>query len=401
MKEHNPRTGRIVRAACPALAVAVCAVLIGLTGCGGLPPADDDAGGGTVVVLVVDEETSAPLEVPATVIAGGVRGVLDPAEEQLVLQNVPIGSGTPPTQPLTATAEGFVTRTQEVQMQVTAATWVTVALTETDRGVTGTVAGTVREAGSGDPVVNAFIRFSAPGTDDDSGVGGYTDSEGRFVIGGIPEGERRVIVEAEDFLPRTPTTVDIVADADGENEDLQFELVAGDTNVSVRGTVVEVLTRLPVEGATVTFGEGAPLETDADGRFRATDVPVGDQTVTVTAEGYDDLTTVIRVLPGMSDVTFEIFEAAGDPPVGPSTIIGTVTLSGAPDNAGATVTAVSLDTESAVAEDETDAAGQFGLFVPPGRYDIRVSFEGRQISREVTVPEGGVIVDGINFVLSV
>ncbi|MFW5868379.1 MAG: carboxypeptidase-like regulatory domain-containing protein [Armatimonadota bacterium] len=376
-------------------------MLVGLTGCGGLPPVEDDAGGGTVVVLAVVEETSAPLPVPATIIVGGVRGTLQPSEEQLVLQEVPIGSGTPPTQPLTATAEGFVTNTQEVQMQVTAATWVTVSLAEADPETTGTVAGTVIEAESEQPVANAFVEFTEPGNDDASGIGGYTDTEGRFIVGGIPAGARRVTVEAEGFLPRAATTIDIVADADGDNEDLQFELVAGDTSVPVSGVVVEVLTRRPVEGATVTVGDADPVQTDADGRFRATDVLVGERTITVSAEGFEDLTTVTRVLPGMRDVTLELFEAGGDPPVVPSTISGTVTLSGAPDNSGATVTAVSLDTGSTVDADETDASGQFGLFVPPGSYDLRVSFGEREISREVTVPRGGVIVDGINFVLSV
>jgi len=381
--------------------VTILAILAGLMGCGGLPPAPDNAGGGTVVVMAVEEATSAPLDVPTTIIVGGVRGVLQPADEQLVLQDVPIGSGTPPTQPLTASADGFVTTTQEVRMQVTAATWVTVMLTEADPETTGTVAGTVTDADSGNPVVNAFVEFTEPGNEDDPGVGGYTDADGQFIIGGIPEGQHTVTVQAEGFLPRTPSTVTIVADADGENEDLQFELVAGDTSVPVSGTVVEVLTRLPVEGATVTIGDADPVQSDANGRFRATDVLVGDRTVTVYADGFEDLTTVVRVLPGMSDVTLELFEAAGDPPTGPFTITGTVTLNGAPDNAGASVAAVSLDTGSVVDEDETDATGQFGLFVPPGRYDLRVSFEGRQISREVTVPRGGVIVDGINFVLSV
>jgi hypothetical protein len=103
----------------------------------------------------------------------------------------------------------------------------------------------------------------------------------------------------------------------------------------------------------------------------------------------------------MSDVTLELFEAAGDPPAGPFTITGSVTLTGAPDNSGAIVRALSLDTGSVVDEDETDASGEFGLFVPPGRYDVQVLFGERQISREVTVPGGGVVVDGVNFLLAV
>lgn len=384
-----------------ALVPTVSVILLGLIGCGGLPPTEDGAQGGTVVVLAVDQETSGPLQVPVTVIVGGVRGELRPADEQLVLSNVPIGTGTPPTQPLTATAEGFVTATTQVQMQVTTATWVTVQLAKADPETTGRVTGTVKEAESGDPVVNAFVNFTPPDDDEAEGVGGYTDAEGNFIIGGIPEGRRRVTVQAEGFLPFNPTTVTIVADADGENQPLSFELVAGDTSVPVTGVVADVLTRLPIEGATVTIGDSAPVQSDADGRFRATDVLVGDRTFTVTAQGYEDFSRVIRVLPGMGDVTLELIEAATDPPTSPFTISGTVTLSGAEDNAGATVTAISLDTGTPMAEDETDAAGRYELFVPPGRYELRVAFGDRQITREVTVPEGGVIVDGVNFVLTV
>jgi len=171
--------------------------------------------------------------------------------------------------------------------------------------------------------------------------------------------------------------------------------------VDVTGTVVDVLTRLPIAGAQVTVGAVGPVQTGADGRFTAPDVSVGDQTATASATGYDDLTTVLRILPGMGDVTLELFEAASDPPAGPFTISGTVTLNAAPDNAGATVTAVSLTSGSVLDEDETRASGEYRLFVPPGRYELTVAFGARSISREVTVPPGGVIVSGINFVLTV
>ncbi|MFW5867692.1 MAG: carboxypeptidase-like regulatory domain-containing protein [Armatimonadota bacterium] len=353
-----------------------------------------------MVVLAVEEETSAPLQVPATIIVGGVRGELRPADEQLILRDVPIGSGTPPTQALTATAEGFVTKTQQVQMQVTTATWVTVALKTADPQTTGTVAGTVDQQDTTDPVVNAFVRFTPPDDGEESAVGGYTDSDGRFVVGGIPAGERAVTVQAEGYLPFN-TTTEIVADADGDNEDLQFELIAGDTTADVAGVVVDVLTRKPIEGAEVTVADAGPVQTGPEGRFVAADVLVGDQTVKVSAEGFEELTTDIRVLPGLDEITLELFVAATDPPGRPFTLTGTVTLDGPPDNSGAIVTARSLDTGSVIDEDETPASGRYELFMPPGRYELTVTVGEKSISREVTVPEGGVAVDGVDFVLTV
>lgn len=400
MRLRRPGTGRIADLALRALIVSACAVVAGLLGCGGLPPVNDGEGGGTVVVLAVEAATGAPLQVPATIIVGGVRGTLRPNDQQLILRDVPIGTGTPPTQPLTASAEGFVTKTQQVQMQVTAATWVTVELEPADPATTGTVAGTVTDADTGEPVVSAFVQFAPPGGDEEGTVGGYTASDGAFLVRGIPAGQRAVTVQAEGFLAFA-TTVTIRADSAGPNEDLRFQLVAGDTTVTVTGRVVDVLTRLPIVNAQVTIGGVGPLTTGPDGRFTAPDVLVGNQTATVTADGYEDLSTQVRVLPGMGEITLELFEAASDPPGSPYTIGGTVTLNGAPDNAGATVTARSLESGAVLDEDETPASGRYRLFVPPGRYEVSVTFGERSISREVTVPTGGVIVDGINFVLTV
>jgi hypothetical protein len=387
------------RAASLALVAAATVLSIGLTGCGGLPPVDDGGGGGTVVVLVVEAETSVPLAVNATVTVGGVRGELRPTDQQLILRDVPIGTATPPTQPLTANAAGYRTATQQVQMQVTAATWVTVAMTPADPALTGSVSGTVTDEETGQPIANAFVQFT-PAGNQAAAVGGYTAADGTYLVAGIPRGQNTVTVQVAGYLGAS-RDVTVRADSVGQNAPADFELVGGDTSVDVTGIVVDVLTRLPVVAAQVTVGSAAPVQAGSDGRFAVADVPVGDQPVTVVASGYEELETVVRILPGMGDVTLELFEEAGDPPGGPYTITGTVTLSGAPDNAGATVRALSLTTGTVLDEATTDASGHYGLFVPQGSYELTVTFQGRSITREVTVPPGGVIVSGINFVLTV
>jgi hypothetical protein len=379
--------------------VALCALVTLNAGCGGLPPSDGVEPGGAVVVIVVDADTSAPLQVPATVIAGGVRGLLQPSDEQLVLRNVPVGSGTPPTQPLTVTAEGYVTSVQQVQMAVTAATWVTVELTPADLATTGTIGGIVVDEVTGGPITSAFVEF-APPTGDGARVGGFSDNTGEFIIGGVPAGDRMFTAQAAGYLPDAGT-VRIVADAAGQNADLQIELVAGDTTIDVPGTVVDVFTQGPIEGAEVSIGGSTPAVTGPDGRFVAPDVPVGDQEVLVSAEGYENYHQTLQILPGIGEITIEIFERADDPPGDPFTVTGTVTLSGAPDNAGATVTATRLDSGTVLDRDTTDASGHYALFVPPGQYQITVEFEGRNISRELAVPPGGVIGEDVNFMLTV
>lgn len=378
---------------------ALLPLLLVAWGCGGLPPQGEQQTAGSVVVLVFESETNAQIQVPVTVIVGGVRGVLNVGDQQVVLRNVPVGTGTPPTQPMTVTARGYVTLVQQVQLNVTTATWVQADLTPADTATTGTIAGTVTDEESGDPIRNAFVQFTPPGAAEPI-VGGYTDAQGAFVIGGIPSGNRDVTVQAAGYLPFTSSRR-IVADDAGSNADLNVTLVSGSTTITVIGTVVDVLTRQPIAGAQVTIADGDPVTSDATGRFRVEDVQVGDQTVTAEAPGYDPYEATLTVLPGLGEVTIEMFERAQEPPGGPYTIGGTVVLSGASDNAGATVRAVNLATSAVADEEVTTASGRYGLFVPPGRYEVVVTFGDRQLSQEVTVPAGGVVVDGINFLLTV
>ncbi|MCD6361218.1 MAG: hypothetical protein J7M38_10170, partial [Armatimonadetes bacterium] len=106
------------------------------------------------------------------------------------------------------------------------------------------------------------------------------------------------------------------------------------------------------------------------------------------------------VMPGTADLLIELFERAARPPTGPCTITGTVTITGATDNSGATVTATLVGQTVPLDTDVTDDRGFYGLFVPPGRYQVTVTYGDRQISRQVTVPPGGVIVTGVNFAIS-
>ena len=395
---RHPTTGRMSR---PPLAwlAAACALLVVVLGCGGLPPVSDTEDAGAVVVLVFEADTNAALQVPAQVTVGGVRGVLDPEDQQLVLRSVPLGTGTPPTQPMTVSAAGYQTYVQQVQLNITTATWVQVNIQPADTATTGTVSGTVTNEISGEPVTSAYVQFTPPGQGEPV-VAGYTDNTGAFTVGGIPAGARDVSVQAAGYLP-FEDSVTVRADDAGTNAALDVTLIGGDTALPVTGVVVDVLTREPIAGAEVTVGDHEPVTTGADGRFEVPDVLVGEQQITVTAAAYDDYDVLITVLPGMGDLTIEMFERAQEPPTGPYTIAGTVTLNGPPDSSGATVSAVDLTTAEVRDEQVTGASGRYGLFVPPGRYEVTVVFGTRRLSREITVPPGGVAIDGIDFVLTV
>lgn len=74
----------------------------------------------------------------------------------------------------------------------------------------------------------------------------------------------------------------------------------GDTG-DVTGTTVEETTFAPVEGARVEVG-GKTATSGAGGAFTVTDVPKGDQKLTVAATGYLPFSTTVSVEPGPNEV---------------------------------------------------------------------------------------------------
>ncbi len=65
---------------------------------------------------------------------------------------------------------------------------------------------------------------------------------------------------------------------------------------SITGTVVDAGTGDPIAGAVVILSpDGADTVTDEAGRLTFAEVPVGAQTIGVTADGYTDTTTQVEV----------------------------------------------------------------------------------------------------------
>lgn len=367
------------------------------TGCGGLPA---QGGGGepdtaTVVVTIGPAGTQEALDVEAVVICGGVRTTYRPADGWATLENVPFGDETPPRQPLTVTAKGYRTASQWVTLSVGSTTFVDVELVPVDLAETGTVEGRVTDQQSGQPIANASVKFEGPG---DVEVEGFTDAQGNFVIGGIPAGPNNVTVGAAGYLVWTGN-VDIVADEAGENPPLEVQLLSGSATIPVRGTVVDIATGAPIEGATVTIADQTTT-TEADGTFAFAGILVGEHEITVTADGYEEYHDTVNVMPGMGQVRVELVGSAPNPPPPPHNITGTVEVRNRPDNSGAVVSAYNLRLGMVMDEYTTGPDGRYYLFVPPGDYELRVTYDGQQLTRRITVPGGGRVVTGIDFVIS-
>lgn len=384
------------------LAAVCAAIATGLSGCGGIGPEVPPAPTAAVAVIdAVDAETKEPLAVDAIAICGGVRGTITPAEGSVVLRDVPFGTGTPPVQPLTVTAPGYVTFAELIQINTTVVTFYTVELQPADPELTGTVSGKVVDSKTGAPIVSALVRFAHTDVTGTTEVRGYTDAQGAFIVGGIPIGVSRLTVEAPNYVTTTDS-INVVQDSGGsQNPVVTVKLLPGSTVIDVSGTVVDAFTNAPLSGVRVTLGTSSPVLTDTTGEFAFTGVTVGSQELHASLSGYDDYTAVVEVLPGMARLRVAMTPSAPQPPETPFNVRGTVTLIGAADNSGAVVVAVELSNGREWARCTTPASGNYTMFIPPGEYRLTASYGDRSVRRTVTVPGGGRVLSDVDFVLTV
>jgi len=336
------------------------------------------------------------------VVVGGVRGTATVEEGSVVLRDVPFGTGTPPTQPLTVTTRGYVTEAYPVQISVTTATFETVEMSVADLETTGIVAGHVVDEDSGESITSALVSFEYEQIGGEKVIiKGYTDNQGYYIVGGVPIGRVTVTAAASGFL--SAEVVFIVAQCAGQEDpqQLDFALLSGQTTIPVIGNVTDVFTGQEIIGAEVTLGELESVLSDESGNFRIEEVLVGEHQLVVKKPGYGDYKEIIEVKPGMGSVLVQMNKAAPDPPPGPYTIAGKVTLLGAADNSGATVEVFDVINATVAGQTQTNADGNYFVFVLPGDYRITVRYGGQSISRNVTLPGGGAKLTNINFTLTV
>ncbi|MBM3471776.1 MAG: hypothetical protein FJX75_00720 [Armatimonadetes bacterium] len=383
---------------CRALAWALLPLLAGCSASMIKINPGPDAGKATIDVTILRADNGEPLGVEATVVIGGEKATTAAGDQGVRVSAVPFGNSDPPTQPLTVNAEGFVTYFEDLQLNPNGTTQTQVDMEAADPSTTGTVSGAVTNLDSGNPVANVRLEFAPdiPGTPE--GIKAATDNAGEYTVRGVPTGATLATATAQGFLTNTKQIV--VAQGEGTNPALDFKLVATTSKANVSGRVTDLITRDPIEDASVTIGGVGPATTDQDGHFALIEVPVGDQTIQVTATDYDPFSDTVTVTPGMSDLQVQLAPSEAKPPPGPATISGTVTILNNPDNAGATVKAIDDATDQVIDTAVTNAAGEYGLFVPRGQYVIEVSFKGVTITKSVELKGAGRVKTGVDFVIT-
>lgn len=157
------------------------------------------------------------------------------------------------------------------------------------KGPLGTVAGTVRRAGTAVPVPEASIEVV------ETGVAVRSDGSGTYTLEDSP-GPVHLSVTAFGYdaavVPVTITT--------GATTPLDFDLTLVPSG-AVSGHVIDRNTALPVTGALVSF-PGTPLaqSTDAFGAYEHDAIPAGPRGIRGEAFGYNPMAGDVAVPPGGS-----------------------------------------------------------------------------------------------------
>jgi hypothetical protein len=150
----------------------------------------------------------------------------------------------------------------------------------------GSVSGQVSSKSAHTPVSGATVRVG-----DQSAV---TDTSGRYTINKVSTGDAAVKVTADGYGP--------------DYGRLNVQRGANTLNVmlpngTVNGTLKEnAEVREPITKAKVTIA-GNPAALTQGGHFTATGVPVGTQTLAVSAPGHATYTQQVMISPGINDVS--------------------------------------------------------------------------------------------------
>jgi len=194
---------------------------------------------------------------------------------------------TPGDFTLTISKAGYETKVLQITI-VQGANKVDIALSP--EVVTGaSLTGVVLDFDSGAPIVGATITLDSRET--------ATDGNGAFLF--------------EDLVPATYHFVITLAGYYGH--DTYLTLSAGDNTanvllvalpgvlVTLQGTVVDAVTKYPIEGALVTL-DSSGRNADEHGGFAFTTSP-GSYILTITAEGYEDYTNLLDL---SNDLTIQV-----------------------------------------------------------------------------------------------
>jgi hypothetical protein len=239
----------------------------------------------------------------------------------------------------------------------------------------GTIAGTVTDSVSKQPIGGATVSYSGGST--------TTNAQGQYTLSAVSEGSYSVTTSATNYASvSSAVTV-------GPGGSVVQNVALAPSPGSISGAVTDASTKLVISGATVSYSGGSTT-TNAQGQYSLTGVVEGSYTVTATATGYGTLTQTVTV--GAGAAVTQNFALSPTP----GSIVGTVT-------SATTTLAVSAATiTTSGGSTTTNASGQYTISnVPPGSYTLSVNAAGYQSqSKTVTVNPGAATSQNVALALA-
>ena len=318
---------------------------------------------GRIGGTVSDASTAQPISGATLSYSGGSTATN--AQGQFTLTSVSEG-----TYVISATAGGYIGQSQSVTVGPGALVTQNFSLTLNR----GSIAGSVTDAVTTQPIPGATIALSGGGT-------ATTDASGHYAFGDILPGSYTLTVSAANYAGRSQSVIVSAGTTVTQN----FTLAPNPGTIS--GSVTDSSTSQPVSGAAVSYSGGSAT-TNAQGQYSLTGVLEGTYTVTASASGYSGSSQTITIGPGESAA--QNFSLAPQP----GSITGTVTDSVTRQAlSGATVA-------YAGGSGITNASGQYSLAnVAEGSYSVTASAGNyASVGQVVAVGAGATVTQ--NFALA-
>jgi len=241
---------------------------------------------------------------------------------------------------------------------------------------TGTLTGTVDDGT--DPIEGVLVTVEGVDTD-------LTDALGDYSIGGIYDGDYNVTFSHVDYDEVAYVDHHINENPPENLLDVSMGVLYGD----IAGTVTDVFSRVPVEGAEVNLWQGGGIvaadSTASDGTYLFANLELGLYDVEFIAEGYFDVTeTDVEVLGGQATTVDMVLHKPGYYSGVVSDFYGTP-LEGVSVDAAVQAMTMSIGRKASVDDTPvildvdpvlsvvTDEFGQYTLILEPGTYDITYS----------------------------
>ncbi len=221
---------------------------------------------------------------------------------------------------------------------------------------------------SADQILANAVTYASGGTVGADAIGAQDDTSANVTLA---PGESETVEFSYTLDDGRDPSADwhhtVTSDDDRDESPLDITIDRG----ALEGVVTDDQTGEPVENATVSVDVAVDdgnytAVTDANGEYRIEGVPSGTHDVTVSADGYDDITDTVTV--PVNDTATADFGL--DPK--PGTISGQVTASDTGDGVG-NVTVAAEDDDGNVYETTTAENGSYSLDVPAGTYVVNVA----------------------------